>query len=115
MYHAASELYNVLIEIYFDKYYGFSDATKKKKDTQYNPFNLMLDGYDYTNWLEKEEPSATKLKIEKEEEPVDIVAIPLLGDNKKGKRRNINGNLNSKQTITRLPLLAALIKSGNIS
>ena len=75
----------------------------------------MLDGYDYTNWLEKEEPSATKLKIEKEEEPVDIVAIPLLGDNKKGKRRNINGNLNSKQTITRLPLLAALIKSGNIS
>lgn len=75
----------------------------------------MLDGYDYTNWLEKEEPSATKLKIEKEEEPVDIVAIPLLGDNKKGKRRNIKGNLNSKQTITRLPLLAALIKSGNIS
>lgn len=70
----------------------------------------MLDGYDYTNWLEKEEPSATKLKIEKEEEPVDIVAIPLLGDNKKGKRRNINGNLNSKQTITRLPIFSSTNK-----
>ena len=70
---------------------------------------------DYTNWLQKEESSATKPKIDKEKEPVDIVAIPLLEDNKKGKGRNITGNLNSKQTITRFPLLAALIKTVNIS
>ena len=47
MYVASSELYNDLLEIYFDKYYGLSDAKGSKIEPKYDPTNLTLDEYDY--------------------------------------------------------------------
>ena len=43
MYDKVSELYNDLLETYFDKYYAIE---RSKKDTKYYPATLTLDEYD---------------------------------------------------------------------
>ena len=48
MYNTASELYNELLEILFDRYYYFSGAKRKKMDSICDPTNLIIDTYDYT-------------------------------------------------------------------
>ena len=53
VYDTASKLYNDLLEIYFDEYNDLSDVKRKKMDPKYNPANLILDTYNYTNWFEK--------------------------------------------------------------
>ena len=55
VYDATSELYNELLKIYLDKYYDFSDARRSKMDPKYDPINLMLDTYDYTEWFKSED------------------------------------------------------------
>ena len=42
MYDTASELYNELLEIYFDEYNKLSDAKRKNIELKYNPNNLFL-------------------------------------------------------------------------
>ena len=37
VYDAVSELYNDLLKIYFDEYYDFSGAGRKKIDPKYEP------------------------------------------------------------------------------
>ena len=39
--NTASELYNELLEIYFDEYGNFSGAKRKKMGSKYNPANLI--------------------------------------------------------------------------
>ena len=47
MYDKVSELYNDLLETYFDKYYDLPNAIERsKKDTKYYPATLTLDEYD---------------------------------------------------------------------
>ena len=53
MYDTFSELYNDLLETYFDEYYDLSDAKKNKIGPKYDPANLTLDEYDYNKWYKK--------------------------------------------------------------
>ena len=52
IYDPASEL-NELSRIYLDENNDFSDARRKQTDSKYDPINLTIDEYDYTNWFEK--------------------------------------------------------------
>ena len=47
VYNTTSELYNELLEIYFDEYGNFSDAKRKKMGSKYNPANLIHMIYRY--------------------------------------------------------------------
>ena len=54
MYDTFSELYNDLLETYFDEYYDLSDAKRIKIGPKYDPANLTLDEYDdYNEWYKK--------------------------------------------------------------
>ena len=57
MYDIASELYNELLEIYFDEYFHFSGAKRKETDSKYDPANLIVDTY-YLEWFKKDVESA---------------------------------------------------------
>ena len=73
MYNTAPELYNQLLEIYFNQYSDFSHAWKSKVNPKYDPMKLALDAYDYEEWFKKEY-----------EETVDIPPMPPLeGDEEK--------------------------------
>ena len=43
MYDTVSELYNDLLETYFDQYYDLSDVKRSKIYPEYDPANLTLD------------------------------------------------------------------------
>ena len=66
MYDKASELYNDLLEIYFDEYNDLSVA-KKKISPKYNPDNLMFNTYEYEDWYEEEESDDSTLKNKEDE------------------------------------------------
>ena len=53
VYDTFSELYNNLLERYFDEYYDLSDAKRIKIGAKYDPANLALDEYDYNEWYKK--------------------------------------------------------------
>ena len=53
VHYKASELYNYLLEFFFDKYNDFRVAKRKKIKSNYNPNSLMLDTYEYKKWYEK--------------------------------------------------------------
>ena len=42
----ALELYNELLETYYDEYCSLSDAKRKKMDRKYKPKTLFIEGYD---------------------------------------------------------------------
>ena len=44
----ASDLYNDLLETYFDEYYDLSDKKRSKIDPKYDPANLEHDECDYS-------------------------------------------------------------------
>ena len=45
MYNTAPELYNDLLEIYFDEYYKLSGAKRKKMKLKYDPANFFFETY----------------------------------------------------------------------
>ena len=51
VYNTASELYNDLLEIYFDEYYELSDAKRDKMKCKYDPKKLFLETYNYWSGL----------------------------------------------------------------
>ena len=53
VYNTASELYNDLLETYFDVYYDLWDAKRSRMDPQYDPANLTLDEYTIVNGVKK--------------------------------------------------------------
>ena len=66
MHKKASELYNELLEKYFDQYEDLSDAKRKKMDAKYNFANSFLDTYHgYSYWGKMVD--ATPKGYEKEE------------------------------------------------
>ena len=79
MYNTASELYNNLLEIYFDEYYELSDARREKLESKYDPDKLFLKTYDYDGWFTEEE-------LNDEEESVDLSDMPLLEDDEEVKQ-----------------------------
>ena len=52
-------------------------------DVKYDLVNLMLDTYDFTNWLAKEESGDTTLKVNEKENFRNILTIPQLEGNDK--------------------------------
>lgn len=53
-YDTASKLYNELLEIYFDEYYGFSGAKRKKINSKYDPDNVVLNTF-YREWFKEKD------------------------------------------------------------
>ena len=84
MYNKALELYNDLLETYFDEYFELSDAKRKKIEPKYEPSKLFLEAYNYDARFEKEKS-------------VDLSDMPALeSDEEEVKRIK---NLDSKQII----------------
>ena len=54
MYDTVSELYNELLETYFDEYNELSNAKRKHIELKY-PTNSFLKTYNYDLWFENEE------------------------------------------------------------
>ena len=50
MHNTALELYNDLLQIHFDEYYSLLGVKRSKTDSKYDPANLTLDEYDYSEW-----------------------------------------------------------------
>ena len=54
MYDKASELYIAFLETYYHKHYELSDHKRRKKEPQYDPKYLFLDGDVHSVWSVKE-------------------------------------------------------------
>ena len=74
----ASELYNKLLETYFDEYKELSGAKINKMDPKYDPESLFLNTYNYEPRLENEE-------LANKEESVDLSDMPPLERNEEVK------------------------------
>ena len=48
VHNTASELYNDLLQTYFGEYCDLLDAKRSKMNAKYNPTNLRIDEYDYS-------------------------------------------------------------------
>ena len=60
MYDAASEIYNELLETYFDEYNELWDAKRKNIDLKYDSNNLFFKTYNYDLWFENKESTKKK-------------------------------------------------------
>ena len=67
MYNTASKLYNNLLGIYFDEYYGLAEAKRKKLESKYEPDKLFLEAYNYDVWCENQESSDREELTDKNE------------------------------------------------
>ena len=74
----ASELYNKLLETYFDEYKELSGAKINKMDPKYDPESLFLNTYNYEPRFENEE-------LANKEESVDLSDMPPLERNEEVK------------------------------
>ena len=116
MYDTALELYNQLLEIYFDEYYYLLDAKSKKMYCKYETKKLVIKGYDYCVWSESKEESTDKEESADQEEFVDLSEMPPPEGDKEevrvGKGIKV---LTPNKLYTRLAILLAQIKAGNNS
>ena len=111
VYDTALELYNELLERYFDEYCYLSHAKRTKINGKCKPKNLFIKGYDYSEWSKNEEESTDKEESIDKEESVDLRdMLPL--EVKEGKGLEI---LTPNKLLTRLPILLAQIKAGSNS
>ena len=53
MYNTASELYNDLLQTYFGECCDLLDAKRSKMNAEYDPANLTLNEYDYSEWYKE--------------------------------------------------------------
>ena len=82
MHNTASELYDELLETYFDEYYELSGDKREKVESIYDPKDLFLEGYDYSVWSENEK------KLTDKEESKDLSDMPPQeGDEEEVKKR----------------------------
>ena len=66
----ASELYNELLEIYYEEHCYLSHAKRKKMNCKYKPKKFFIKGYDYSMWSKHEDISSVK------EESLDVPDMP---------------------------------------
>ena len=111
MYDTASDLYNDVLETYFDKFNVFSEVKIKKMNRKYNPTNLILNTYDYKEWFREEELDDKKIKTD-EEEIANLLELEINKQVKEGKGIKI---LTLKNILIRPPGLFTQIKAGNNS
>ena len=52
-----------MLRIYFNGYYDLSDEKLSEKDPKYDPANLTLDQYDYSEWYKEKSGDEAELKI----------------------------------------------------
>ena len=52
-YDTVLELYNGLLETYFDEYFDLSDAKRSKIDPKYDSAILTLDEFHFSEWYKK--------------------------------------------------------------
>ena len=103
MYNKALELYNDLLETYFDEHFELSDGKRKKIEPKYEPSKLFLEAYNYDARFEKEKS-------------VDLSDMPALeGDEEEVKEGKGLKILTPNKLFTRLSILLAQIKAGNNS
>ena len=53
VHNTASELYNDLLQTYFGEYCDLLDAKRSKMNAKYDPTNLRIDEYDYSEWYKE--------------------------------------------------------------
>ena len=97
MYITASELYNDLLEIYFDKYNDLLGAKRSKVAPKYDHANLTLDEYDFSKWYKE----LDELPPLKDDEGKYYTASSIYLS-KEGKGLKI---LTPKKLLARLPML----------
>ena len=68
----ASELYNELLEIYYDEHCYLSHAKRKKMNRKYKPKKLFIKGYNYSMWSKHKDISSFN------EESLDLSVMPPL-------------------------------------
>ena len=101
-----------MLEIYFNEQNDLSDA-KRKMNTKFDPTNLMLDTYECSIWIEKEESTdITSKGYEKEKPSWDIINVSTRRWGR-GKRRKKNQNPTSEKLLTRLPVLLVQLRTRN--
>ena len=111
MYERTSELYNDLVETYFNEYYDLSDAERKKMKLK----KLFLKAYNYDVWFENEE-STDKEDSTDDKKSADLYDIPPLeGNEEEVKERKGLKILTPNKLLTRFLLLLAQIKARNNS
>ena len=121
MHDTALELYNELLETYFDEYHYLSHGKRKKMDPKCKPKKLFAKGYDYREWSKNEgetadnEESTDNEESINEKELIDLCNMPPLEGDEKVKIRTRLKNLTPNKSLTRLPILLAEIKARNNS
>ena len=115
MHDTALELYNELLETYFDEYYYLSHGKRKKMDPKYKPKKLFAKGYDYREWSKNEGETADNEESTNKKELIDLCNMPPLEGDEKVKIRTRLKNFTPNKSLTRLPILLAEIKAGNNS
>ena len=50
-----------MLETYFDEYYDLSDEKRSKIEPKYDPANLELEEYDYSEWYKEKSVGENKL------------------------------------------------------
>ena len=96
MYDTASELFNDLLEAYYDEYFYLLYAERNKMESKYKPKKLFLETYNYDGWSENEESTDIKEFLDLSDMP------PLDGDEEEVKEGKGLKILTPKKLLTRL-------------
>ena len=94
-----------MLELYIDECSILSDAKRCKIDSKYDPANLTLDEYYYSEWYNNK-------SVDKKGSD-DL--RPLEGGEEEVKKEKGLKILTPKKLLTRLPILLAQIKAGKNS
>ena len=109
MHDTVLELYNKLLDKYFDEYYDLEKETKEELSFKFKPIKLKIRRYDYDKlYNEISDEDYDDYDDYEEEEYIDLPDMPPLErdeeEAKEGKRFEI---LMPKKLLTRLPILLA--------
>ena len=101
-----------MLHTYSIEYYNSSDTKRSKMGPKYDPSNLTLDEYDYS---ERYEELDDLRQLEDDEEKYYSVPSTPISKGYKKEEGNRFKILTPNKLLTRLPILLAQIKAGNNS
>ena len=137
VYNNARKLYSKLLSIYYNGYNDITDEGEERMGKKYVPKNLLIKGQRFIEEKNKSWPENTiaeKVKLRKQKRPDDkdltdtsslegddpdeFINIrdipPLEGDEKEAKGGKGLKTFTSNKLLTRLPILLAQTKVGNV-